>query len=235
MDNSKVWVYKNCTMLNNKVCPHCVWLEGAYSEYEYYNGMKQHMNTMSKPRMIFCVNTNSSEGVTVFDSMDKFTNAHLCVLGTRGQSVSLKHSARLSSLLSGVIMWVKYLAKKGIQNTYVMYNSHYDPNRGEKEHLHAFVCPDPRYEAACSMFREYFGLPRKDIIGKKPIVYAPYPTDKYVYDLTESDTSALLTSTSPIQVLEKVCNTSITEQTSFYLFLYYNKGSITGKVSIVPL
>lgn len=241
-DFSKIWVYEkynNPKTKNIQICPHCVWLEQAWEKCDFFRGEKQYIPMMNKPEKKYIFSDTS--GVTIFNSTNKFINTHIIVNGLKGVSKFTKHNQDFSNIIFGVAQWVTYLHSLGIRNVYMMMNSHYDPVRGEKEHLHSFVSVYPEDSIGNAIFTSIFKK-RYSTQPLKRISIGPYPTDKLVYDITPEQASTLIRQPDTISYLSSILGVVIGPKTSFYLFLYFNMINtpdgkdlpmVSGKISIM--
>jgi hypothetical protein len=237
-DMSKIWSYDH-NIPHLRICPHCVWIEGTYKQCQVYKGVKQHIPLLNTPEAEYNFSDNS--GVSIFNSTNKYINSHLVVQGTKSQSKEQKHNRDYAAILAGVVYWVDFLHSLGINNLYMMLNSHFDPERKEKEHLHAFVSVYPNDVNDNQIFESKFTIyPSKG--AKKPIASGPFPGDKNVYDITSEQAFDFIRKVDPTKYLSEISGYSIGPETSFYLFLYFNRiqtgpdtyePALFGKLSIV--
>lgn len=221
---SKLWVYSKQVRPHNRACPHCVWIEQAYLTMNTSVHGRQFIPKRSKPVKVLTV---GNKRVSVLDSTQKFTDAHLVVLGSKGDSKYIKHEQDFRTVLLGSGAWVSHLNTLGINSAFMMMSSHFDENRGEKEHLHTFVCP--MGEESTSIFREKFPIPHPEK-PKVPILDKPYENDR-AYVIPPEHAHKLFTEVKPIEYLVGIFDLELTEKTSWYLFLYFIKTYDGDKVT----
>ena len=215
-DWSKLWIYFKLERLHNKVCPHCVWVEQAYDYSDDSEYGKQFIPLMPKPDKVFQVGTGS---VSIFNSTGKFTPSHLCVLGSQGDSSYIKHQQDVRTLLIGSAFWVSHLNTLGINNVLLVLSSHFDQKRGEKEHLHAFICPNN--SKSVDAFNMNFPC-LKPNRPKIPILDRPCGFGNN-HIIEPKYARRLFTEPKPIEYLGDLFGLKITENTSWYLFMYFIK------------